>query len=61
MSVAPGAVGMSGARMYMYYTEITPEQKVFSTICFYDIEISWWRFERRGRANIRISCAIRSN
>ena len=26
--VAPGSVGMSGARMYMYYTEVVPEQKV---------------------------------
>lgn len=39
MSIAPGAVGMSGARMYMFYTEITPEQKVFSIVHFYDRSI----------------------
>ncbi|CBK24495.2 uncharacterized protein [Blastocystis hominis] len=25
----PGAVGMSGSRMYMYYVEVTPDQKKF--------------------------------
>ena len=28
-SLAPGAVGMSGSRMYMYYVEVTPDQKKF--------------------------------
>lgn len=28
-ALAPGAVGMSGARMYMYYVEVTPDQKQF--------------------------------
>ena len=31
---APGAVGMSGARMYMYYVEVVPEQKVGDGACF---------------------------
>ena len=28
--LAPGAVGMSGSRMYMFYVEVTPEQKKYS-------------------------------
>ena len=29
-SIAPGAVGMSGSRMYMFDVEVTPEQKKYS-------------------------------
>ena len=29
-NLAPGAVGMSGSRMYMFYVEVTPEQKKYS-------------------------------
>ena len=51
--VAPGSVGISGARMYMFYTEITPEQKVF-TLIYFKIEISRWWTKRGRRADFWI-------
>ena len=46
-----GTVGLSGARGYMFYAEVTPEQKVGMRDEMIGIEVSWRRAGIGGRAN----------